>query len=865
MACEAQMKKLYSYKRWLLKKTILNNRIWFLLTCKRLKIFPVFITQELQNVPMCSNYSRFLKLCKVALIDEIKKAYSHLHETHQFLYQLNLEVANNIHPIIWDHYFNLFNSHAFEVSVKTKIQLKRKLNVLLHSKPYTRLNTLPHTNSTPTTHTNNQTHLPSYSNNTPLASPSAPPCKPNLPFFHPSLLNSPITKPSFEFHKRFCNFSNQSFDVTESKFLNVALKYAPPHNVNEREADLFLSQSLSLFQRFPHLGSDPDFKYRLKKITKSVFETKSNGFNYKIFIALKKKVSDSNLTLTKADKGNCLVILNKSDYTEMTVNFLNSPDFKTLKSNPNNIMVRKLKSVLKSAADTFENLSYLIPSNPSIPKLYSLPKIHKINPTMLTTINPINIPVRPVVSYIGSPTYKLQKWLNTWLIDNMQFNNQFSIKNSSSLVEALSGVNVTQNHIIFSLDVKNLFPSVPGKEVIPLLNELLVNSDASDTQVECIMSFLNLCLEQNYFRFNDTIYSQLSGLAMGSPLSPLLAEVYLAAFEQHLFASNDQLIEKVVFWRRYVDDVIVIFDGSQDSALDLLHVVNGHNPHLQFTIEHSVNNKIPFLDLEITLSNAKITYNIYRKPTTTDISVPFHSNHPMSHKFANFHFLLHRLISIPLSNVDFLEELNTIRFIAMQNDFPLDMFNKFCSNFFNKFKFPKRHLLRDAANTTPQYVSFDYLNYNCTHLTKLLAGHDITISFAVPKTINSLKNNKDKSHPLSKSGIYALSCSGCQGKYIGKTSRSFRTRFGEHDRAVYNLTPERSTFAQHILETSHFYDVDSGFNPIYSSHRSHLLTHLENVVLTKVEHQNGNLLNTQVECYNKSYIINLLQTPPYNN
>ena len=52
----------------------------------------------------------------------------------------------------------------------------------------------------------------------------------------------------------------------------------------------------------------------------------------------------------------------------------------------------------------------------------------------------------------------------------------------------------------------------------------------------------------------ELFYEQVEGAAMGSPLSPVVANLYMEAFEKTLEAA----LWKPAFWVRYVDDVFAI-------------------------------------------------------------------------------------------------------------------------------------------------------------------------------------------------------------------------------------------------------------------------------------------------------------------
>ena len=111
-----------------------------------------------------------------------------------------------------------------------------------------------------------------------------------------------------------------------------------------------------------------------------------------------------------------------------------------------------------------------------------------------------------------------------------------------------------------SLDVESLFTNIPLQETIKIRcdslyknQELLCN--ISKNQFE---KLLRAALSNNYFLFDGIIYEQIDGVAMGSPLGPSLANVFLAHYEQ--ICVNDCPDEfKPVYNKRYVDDIFVLF------------------------------------------------------------------------------------------------------------------------------------------------------------------------------------------------------------------------------------------------------------------------------------------------------------------
>ena len=73
--------------------------------------------------------------------------------------------------------------------------------------------------------------------------------------------------------------------------------------------------------------------------------------------------------------------------------------------------------------------------------------------------------------------------------------------------------------------------------------------------------------------------------------------------------------------QRYVDDTFIIYKGTLRQIENFKNLLNNINKHIQFTHETEIDNKLNFLDLTITKCDDKLKYSIYRKPTTTDVTL----------------------------------------------------------------------------------------------------------------------------------------------------------------------------------------------------------------------------------------------------
>src|SRR5215468_2031124 len=124
----------------------------------------------------------------------------------------------------------------------------------------------------------------------------------------------------------------------------------------------------------------------------------------------------------------------KLDYLNKVEHFLSENNFNIIEKNPLSSFTLKTKSIIdktKPFLDEFNSPKVLVPSNPVIPRMYGLPKIHKDN-----------IPIRPIVSYTNSPVYFLSKFLNNFLSNNINFFSKHSIKNSLELISKIKDFNI---------------------------------------------------------------------------------------------------------------------------------------------------------------------------------------------------------------------------------------------------------------------------------------------------------------------------------------------------------------------------------------------------------------------------------------
>ena len=135
-------------------------------------------------------------------------------------------------------------------------------------------------------------------------------------------------------------------------------------------------------------------------------------------------------------------------------------------------------------------------------------------------------------------------------------------------------------------------------------------------KVKQITSLLEFCLRTTYFQFQGRFYEQLQGEAMGSSISPIVANLYMEDFEIKAISSAEY---PPSCWKRYVDDTFVFIEAARKEKFP--EHINSMKPLIQFTTEDAKpDGSLPFLDTVVLPQpdNTLLTI-VYRKHTHTDL------------------------------------------------------------------------------------------------------------------------------------------------------------------------------------------------------------------------------------------------------
>ena len=159
-----------------------------------------------------------------------------------------------------------------------------------------------------------------------------------------------------------------------------------------------------------------------------------------------------------------------------------------------------------------------------------------------------------------------------------------------------------------------------------------------------------------------------NGVAMGSPLGPALANIFVGYQEEKLFIDNNQPL----IYFRYVDDTFAMFENELNCNR-FLKQLNSLHQSLNFTHEKEVNGKLPFLDVLVEKSNTKFLTSVYRKPSFSGQYNHWDSFGPKSRKNNPIGTLVYRALEI-CSPSKLLQEIDFIRSILYSSLLPIRTF-----------------------------------------------------------------------------------------------------------------------------------------------------------------------------------------------
>jgi len=776
----------FYYGKTEFKISKLKCDLFFLKTCKRETLTPNFVQFK---IPLThQHYQRAIRKCyREILLNEIKIKKQQLTECYRLYKNLKSLIESDLDHDVLKNISTIIKEMSDEKEIIWKETHLKKLNALRE------LN-LPLNNK----------HSPIYISSIKNYSKRVLTIKELLALRYGLDYVLPIV-----------TFDDETFIANiETLFVNLIGHCSDKKDYDECDIDEAIIYNLTPEQLFVanRLRKHCDtFKQHAKKSILK-FKKKTDPI-VKTLVNLSK---DDSIYITRADKGRAVVILDKLDYIIKMEDILSdTKTFTRLDSDPTikkeERLQRKLLKLKDSGFITENEYNFARPVGSQPGKAYGLPKIHKAG-----------APLRPIISACNTFTYKLSKLLARKL--RHLRTSPSIVTDTFKFVDELKDLEFINEKIkMVSFDVVSLFTKVPLARTTQLILEKMYGPEHTclydkemkqcDWCTNCkhrseLQWLLDTATKESHFLFNNKIYCQTDGIAMGSPLGPLFADVYM----NYLLSKLERRLKHngVLYFKRYVDDCFSIIRESSDTK-KILNILNSFDTDIQFTVENENDNSLPFLDIlitrtfntlkrkEITVEVNSLSTSIYRKPTFTGLLLNWNSFVPHSYKVSAINSMVYRAIRICSSYSSINKEFQFVKDLALANDYPLRFIECQIRKTLNRY-IEKSNMLNnsnikqiksvDNCSKGPQIlIDLPYIGKQTNTLSKQIIdlakatrpGLHIQPIPRPPRSVTTFFPGNDKTPKDYQSNVvYKISCSECNDSYIGKTIRQAIKRHQEH-------------------------------------------------------------------------------------
>lgn len=513
---------------------------------------------------------------------------------------------------------------------------------------------------------------------------------------------------------------------------------------------------------------------------------------------------NKDILILTADKGNSTVAISRHDYNIRIDNILTDiTSYSVLNKDPtsrlqkiNNGLVDEL---FRNEIITTIEKNRLKTTVAVAPRLYGLPKIHKEG-----------FPLRPICSFINSPSYGLSRYI-TNILGKINEGSMYNIKNSLDFKHRLMGIRPDVNDRLISFDVVSLFPSVPIDLAMTIIEgKWDVIAGFTSMGKNLFLRILKFCIEDNrYFKYDGKFFFQQKGLPMGSPASPIVADIVMEDLLEKCVGSV-MIRPKII--TKYVDDLFCII--SEDAINDLFDKLNGFNDNIKFTMEKECNFKIPYLDTMVIRRGNNIMMDWYQKSTASGRVVNYYSKHNKKIIINTAKNLIDKVLTI--SDREFhMANKRKIKDILIQNDFPERLVYSLIG------QYGRRVVTSTNNNIEPRiYKSLIYVPGFSERLkgSGMFDTQKYRMTFKTYSTNNKLFSRiKDRMSKWEMSNlVYKIPCTGntstnCSKVYIGTTKNTLKTRIAGHksNQKYRHINAEKTALSSHCFKLNHNPDFEN--------------------------------------------------------
>ena len=414
-----------------------------------------------------------------------------------------------------------------------------------------------------------------------------------------------------------------------------------------------------------------------------------------------------------------------------------------------------------------------------------------------------------------------------------------------------------------SMDIESLFTNLPLDETIDICcDELFKDKQRVEgmnrREFRQLMEFAT---KEMLFLYNGSYYKQVEGVAMGSPLGPILANIFLCYHEKK-WLENCPPEFKPIKYVRYVDDTFLLF--WDESHVDLFQqYLNQQHNNIKFTVEKEENDCLPFLDVLVTRMDTEFITGTYRKPTFSGMYSDYRSLIPSEYKVGLVTTLLYRSYEL-VSDYSMLDsEIKNLKSILNKNHYPAGLIDKVIYRFLNN-KFTPKTLVSTVPKRKIRVVlpflgkTSLAIKKKLRELFRMVPSCQLEVIYQTTYRMGNMFRFKDAlPKSIMTDFVYHFKCSCCAATYVGRCVRHKQVRFCEHaglsprtGKAYKPTLVNASSVKIHMLKEKHPVDPDRDFKILSRGGSREILDIKESIMIVRLNPKlNGRVTSTPLFLY----------------
>ena len=286
---------------------------------------------------------------------------------------------------------------------------------------------------------------------------------------------------------------------------------------------------------------------------------------------------------------------------------------------------------------------------------------------------------------------------------------------------------------------------------------------------DVFIELMNIATTSVEFSFNNKMYKQIDGVAMGSPLGPALANIFVGHQEEKLFIDNNQPL----IYFRYVDDTFAMVE-DEFNCNRFFKQLNSLHHSFTFIHEKEVNGKLPFLDVLVEKSNTKFLISVYRKPSFSGQYNRWDSFGSKSRKNNFIGTLVHRALEI-CSPSKLPQKIDFTRSILCFNGYPENLINWRIKRKMKSLNYRQRKDRKNVQFTLNYHGLVTKFEKQCKTAVSLCFGAiKFCLVFSTRKMLPTVPKNVVSTKQQSMV-VYQDVCR-CDCRYVDRTSQKLQDR-----------------------------------------------------------------------------------------